>query len=397
MEKMKTQMNAFIDGIYKDLIYMSDAIFDHPETGNQEFFASKLLTDWLKAQGFTVELGLGTLDTAFRAVYEQGEGGPSIGLLAEYDALKGIGHACGHHMQGPCILGAAAAIKNAGIQEPFKLVVYGTPAEEGGRGKREMIEEGFFKDIDLALMMHGSPTTTCDVRSMALREYDVVYKGKAAHAAINPDAGRSALDALLLAFQGVEFMREHVPEDTRMHYTVADTYNIPPNVIPEKARGTFVLRSYNTYVLEDICERFERLLHGAAMMTDTEVEFTPSALHPGKIPVLKLNQLLLDNAAAINAPQLSYEPRKKPGSTDLADVMMLMPGSCIRVAFVPVGTASHSQVFLDYGKAESGHNAVIVGAKVLADSCYELITNPELFHSIQEEYRLKKAEMQKQA
>ena len=145
MENIKLQMNAYIDGLYDDLIGMSDAIFDHPETGNQEYFASKLLTDWLKAQGFTVELGLGSLDTAFRAVYEQGEGGPSIGLLAEYDALKGIGHACGHHMQGPCLLGAAAAIKNAGIKDPFKLVVYGTPAEEGGRGKREMIQEGCFK------------------------------------------------------------------------------------------------------------------------------------------------------------------------------------------------------------------------------------------------------------
>ena len=117
------------------------------------------------------------MPTAFRAVYEQGTGGPSIGLLTEYDALAGIGHACGHHLQGPCILAAANAVLRAGIEKPFKLVVYGTPAEETLGGKINMVQEGYFRDIDVALMMHGSPTTTCDVKSMANYSLDVTFFG----------------------------------------------------------------------------------------------------------------------------------------------------------------------------------------------------------------------------
>ena len=396
MVTVKQVMNGFIDEIKEALWAMGDDIYDHPEVGTKEFYASKLLEDWLEAHGFAVERGLGSLPTAFRAIYENGTGGPSIGLLCEYDALPGVGHACGHHLQGPCILAAAEAIHRAGIKEPFKLVVYGTPAEEGLAGKETMIEDGCFQDIDVALMMHGSPTTTCDIKSMANYHIDVVFNGKSSHAAINPDLGRSALDALLLTFQGVEFLREHVKEDTRMHYTVSDTYGIPCNVVPNKAKGSFILRSYNTFTLEEVLGRFKNIVHGAALMTDTQEEIVMVSKMASKIPVLRLNQLLLDCAAEINAPRIS-EARKKSGSTDLANVMQMIPGSCIRVAFVPEKAASHSQEFLDNGKAETGHNAILYGAKVLAASCYELITKPDLMEEIQKEYQERKAKVQQEA
>ena len=386
MDAVQQQMNEVIEGMKSELWSMSDDIFDHPELGTKEFYASQLLEDWLEKHGFTVERGLGSLPTAFRAVYEQGTGGPSIGLLCEYDALPGVGHACGHNLQGPCIVAAANAIRQAKINEPFKLVVYGTPAEENLAGKITMLKEGYFQDIDVALMMHGSPTTTCDVRSMANYHVDVVFEGKSAHAAINPDKGRSALDALLLTFQGVEYLREHVREDTRMHYTVSDTYGIPANVIPAKAKGSFILRSYNTYILDDVFRRFQNIVHGAELMTDTKAEIIVHSQMASKIPVLRLNQLLLDCAAEVGAPRIS-EPRKKPGSTDLANVMQIVPGSCIRVAFVPENAASHSQEFLDNGKAETGHAAIVYGAKVLADACYELIVKPALMAEIQEEFK----------
>lgn len=389
MDATKQKMNSTIDSVKQELWKMSDDIFDHPELGTKEYYSSGLLEDWLEDHGFAVERGLGSLPTAFRGIYRNGEGGPSIGLLCEYDALPGLGHACGHHLQGPCILAAASAIREAGIQEPFQIVVYGTPAEENLAGKITMLDEGYFQDIDVALMMHGSPTTTCDIKSMANFHLEVTFHGISSHAAINPDQGRSAMDGLLLAFQGVEFLREHVKEDVRMHYTVSDTCNIPANVVPNKAVGSFVLRSYNVLVLQDVYKRFEQVIQGAALMSGTTAEITIRKKMANKIPALRLNQVLVECAQEVGAPRIS-PPRQRTGSTDLGNVMQRIPGSCIRVAFVPEKAAAHSQEFLDHGKAESGHNAILYGAKVLADASYDLITKPALMKEIQEEYLLQK-------
>lgn len=167
-----------------------------------------------------------------------------IGILCEYDALEGLGHGCGHHMQGPCCLGAAVALSQMETDKPFTLVVYGTPAEETLSAKCAMVEQGCFRELDVAFMMHGGPNTCTDVKCMASDVYHVTFHGRRAHAALAPDKGRSGLDALLMAFHGVEFMREHVPDDVRMHYTVSELPG-PANVVPAKACGTFYLRSFS--------------------------------------------------------------------------------------------------------------------------------------------------------
>ena len=235
---MKEHLFQAVEAQRTTLTAMADSIFDDPELGFQEFHAQKKLTDYLTQSGFQVETGTGGVETAFRAEFRNGQGGPRIGLLCEYDALEGLGHACGHHMQGPAIVGAAKALKDCAGDRPFSVVVYGTPAEETAHGKLRMLEKGCFQDIDVALMMHGSPTTTVDVKSMAMSKFTVTFHGKKSHAALKPEAGRSALDALLLAFQAVEFLREHVPEDTRMHYTIAQAPG-PVNVVPDTAVGVF--------------------------------------------------------------------------------------------------------------------------------------------------------------
>ena len=150
-----------------------------------------------------------------------------IGILCEYDALEGLGHGCGHHMQGPSCLGAAVALKECAGEEPFTLVVYGTPAEETLGSKCDMIKNGCFHELDAAFMMHGSPTTCTDVKCLADQSFRVTFHGKRAHAALAPEQGRSAFDALLVAFNGIEFLREHVPDDVRMHYTVAKLRDRP--------------------------------------------------------------------------------------------------------------------------------------------------------------------------
>ncbi len=384
---LKEVMFRDIDGIRNEMTAMADDIFDHPEIGLEEFHAQKVLTDWLEKEGFAVERGVAGVETAFKAVYRHGEGGPNIGLLCEYDALPGIGHACGHHMQGPSILAAAKALKDAEIREPYTITVYGTPAEESVSGKIRMIQNGCtFEELDAALMMHGGPATQVDVKSLANSKYKVIFHGVSAHAAIKPEKGRSALDALILAFQGIEFLREHVNSDVKIHYTVVNCGGTPANVVPAYAEASVYVRSYNRAYLDTVCKRFEKVLKGAAMMTETEVEIIEEKKVDNKIPVLTLNDLVMKQAEEIHAPQIA-PAREKTGSTDFGNVMRRVPGTCARIAFVAPGAAAHSQEYIEAGKTEAAHDAVIYGAKILAGTALELIENPELLKQAKEEFR----------
>lgn len=366
---------------------MADDIFDHPEIGMEEFHAQKVLTDWLEKEGFQVERGVVGVETAFKAVYSHGTGGPNIGLLCEYDALPGIGHACGHHMQGPSILAAAKALKDADIKEPYTITVYGTPAEESVSGKIRMIQNGCtFEELDVALMMHGGPATQVDVKSLANSKYKVIFHGVSSHAAIRPEKGRSALDGLILAFQGIEFLREHVNSDVKIHYTVVNCGETPANVVPAYAEASVYVRSYNRAYLDTVCRRFEKVLKGAAMMTETEVEIIEEKKVDNKIPVLTLNDLVMKQAEELHAPQLA-PAREKTGSTDFGNVMRRVPGTCARIAFVDPGAAAHSQEYIAAGKTDAAHDAVVYGAKILAGTVLELIEDPELLNRVKTEFK----------
>ena len=385
---MKNLLNNYIDSISDEILSMADSIFDDPELGLNEFRAMKKITDFLRKNGFNVEENIYGFETAFRATYKSGKGGVNIGLLCEYDALEGLGHACAHHMQGPSIIAAAVALKNILKDYDFNIVVYGTPAEETLGAKVPMEKNGAFKDIDVALMMHGSPMTTTDVKSLALSNFDIIFNGISAHAALAPEKGRSALDGLLLLFQGIEFFREHVKEDTRMHYTIVDAGG-PANVVPKYAKAKISLRSYDRNYLNDVIRRFKKIVEGAAMMTETTYEIIETKSLDSKIPVLSLNKILMDNAAEVNAPRIE-PPREKTGSTDFGNVMFKVPGSCIRIAFVPPGTSSHSEKFIECGKNQDAHNAILLAAKILANSSFDLISKPELYNQVREEFKKNK-------
>lgn len=384
MEGLKEKLFHLIDQQRERLIAMADTIHDHPEYDGEEVFAAGLLTDYLKEYGFEVETGTGGFPTAFRAVWNHGQGGPVIGILCEYDGLRGLGHGCGHHMQGPSCLGAAVALTQMEIDQPFQLVVYGTPAEETFGAKCDMLKRGCFKELDVAFMMHGAPTTSTDIKCLAHNGYRVTFHGKRAHAAIAPEQGRSALDALLLAFQGVEFLREHVPDDVRMHYTILEAPG-PANVVPSKAVGDFALRSFSKKELEELQRRLENIIKGAALMADVTYEIEQTMAYFNKIPVLLLNDLLMENVKLAGAPQIA-PPREKTGSTDFGNVMYEIPGSCIRVAFVPEGTPSHSMEYVNAGKTEAAHNCVIYGAKSIAGASLDLITTEGLMEKVKEEF-----------
>lgn len=385
---MKEKLFDSINAKKGKLIEIADYIFDNPELSFNEVKASKVLEDYLEEEGFMVERGLGSLNTAFKAVYENGQGGPNIGLLCEYDALP-MGHGCGHHMQGPAILGAAVAVKDLCSNKPFKLTVYGTPAEEGGGGKIIMLKEGFIKELDVALMMHGGPLTQVDVKSLAAESIRVIFHGTSSHAALRPEQGRSALDALLLTFQAVEFLREHVSEDTRMHYTVLDAGGAA-NVVPKTAVGSFSLRSYSSKYLDEVKERFSKIVQGAALMTETTYDLVSEKRLESKVPSYILNDVIMKNAELINAPSIK-PAREKTGSTDFGNVTYLLPGAVIRIAFVDESASSHSQEFLNDGKTSRGHDAIISASKILAATVFDLIETENLIDEIKEEFNKTKS------
>ena len=384
---MKQKIKDFVQELLPELVTMADAIYDKPEMAFQETFASTLLEDWLESRGFTVQRGLGSLNTAFRAEYNWGHDGPRIGLLCEYDALPN-GHACGHQLQGPAILGAAAAIAHLFKEKDFTLIVYGTPAEEGKGGKVIMMKEGYLKDLDIALMMHGGPATQTDIKSMAKISATVTFHGKSAHAALKPEAGRSALDAMLLSFQGIEILREHVREDSRMHYAISNGGGAM-NVVPAEAAGEYGLRSYDSTYLDELIRRFELVVRGASMMTETTCDICYHQRIEGKIPAKKLNALLMENAVLYHAPNCKPD-REKTGSTDFANVMHEIPGACIRVAFVPEGSSSHSQEYLDWGKTPQAYRAIALGSQILAATVYDLLDDEEKFRAVQDDFAYQK-------
>ena len=355
------------------------AIFDRPECDGKEYFAAGLLADALEADGFAVERGIAGLETAFRAVWKHGEGGPNIGILAEYDALLGIGHACGHHMQGPAGIAAAAVIREAALEQdiPMTLTVYGTPAEETFGGKILMAQAGCFSELDVALGCHaGGKSAKVVGTSLAVAEYFVQFHGKSAHAAGSPEKGRSALDALLLTFNAIEFMREHVRPTSRMHYNI-ETGTGAPNAVPDSAASRIVLRSPSlTYLKEDMVPRFMDILKGAALMTGTTYDVEESPIFEPSMPNTVLNQMAIDLFPELGQTDFLPDPNGKAanGSTDFGNVTRIVPTGYYHTAYKDA--PGHSQAWLDAGKTQAASDYMFSSASLLAMIAIELLEDP---------------------
>ena len=385
MNDIKRKISAVIDSYLPEMSNMADSIFDLAEISGQEYETSSMICNYLENHGFAVEKGCG-FPTAFRAVWDnRKEGaGPAIGILVEYDALEGIGHACSHHLQAPTGIAAALAVQKCLADYPCRLIVYGTPAEETIGGKILMLDAGYMKELDLALMSHGSPDTSVDEKCMALENFVITFHGVKAHAAIAPDMGRSAFDAALLSFHAIEMLREHVKEDTRMHYTVRNAGG-PPNVVPETCVAEYTLRSYSTPYLNTVVERFLDIIKGAALMTGTTYDVQRDLPFRSKVVCYKVNDLLMKNAEEVGAPCIA-PPRKKTGSTDFGNVLYEVPGSCIRIHFVEEGANPHSQEYLDAGKTGNAHAAIGYAAKIIAGAIADVLTEPGLLEEIRQEF-----------
>lgn len=388
LKSSKEQLYSHIEDMKPELISLSDFIHDNPELGNEEYQAQKRLVSILKKNNFTVE-EVEVSETAFVATYKNGENdGPVIGLLCEYDALEGLGHACAHNLQPSTVIGSAIAICKGLQERSYTLKIIGTPAEETTSAKIPMTKAGIFDDLDIALMMHGGDRTTVDGRSLAASNFEFNFHGKESHAAVAPEKGRSALDGVLQTFNGIEYLREHVQSDVRIHGVITNGGK-KPNIVPAEATAEFSIRAQNREYLNSVIERVKKVVQGAALSTETTVDIVEKKSLESKLNVQTLNDIILENAHLIQADSIT-PPRERTGSTDFSIVTHRVPGACIRVSFVPLGTPNHTKDWEKASKSENGYRAIFQGAKILAGTIYDLLMDDSLILKIQEEHLLEK-------
>jgi amidohydrolase len=361
------------------LVSLSRDIHAHPELAFEERFASARLVAVLRDAGLDVTEGAYGLPTAFAAEFGA-QSGPCVAVLAEYDALPEIGHACGHNLIATAGVGAGLALAALGAQLPGRVRVLGTPAEERGCGKELMAREGALVGVDAAMMIHPSSINLVSMPCVCMAEVDVVYRGQSAHAAAMPERGINALDALVLAYQGIAALRQHIRGSERIHGIFTEGGQAP-NVVPERAAGRFYVRAATQVALEALKPRVEGCFRAGAAATGADVEVLWGAADYLDI---RYNEPLA-SAFRSNAEQLGrvffpYDklPPGLQGSTDMGNVSQRIPSIHPMLAAAPPHCTIHNPEFAKWAGSEMGDAAAIDGAKALAMTALDFLADPAL-------------------
>ena len=434
------QIWTLVDAKRDDLIALSDRVWGMPETCYTEKRSVAEHIAELHRQGFTVTQNVADIPTA--VIGEAGEGGPVIAFLGEYDALPGLsnepgvaehrplpgngnGHGCGHNLLGSAALLAATAVKDwlAQTGTPGRVRYYGCPAEEGGAAKAFMVRAGAFQDVDIAITWHPNAfNEVAPALALANTRVDFAFRGRASHAAAAPHLGRSALDAVELMNVGVNYMREHMPSDARIHYAMIDSGGIAPNVVQARARVRYSVRAADLPTMLALLERVKNVARGAALMTETEVDIhvlaavsnlvdNPTLEHAMYDAMVRLGPPAWDDADRAFARQIQgtlskedlgtaytragvtpkpeaplhdaivpLDSIRKPmiGSTDVGDVSWVVPTVQAHAATYAVGTPGHSWQLTAQGKSPAAHKGMTFVAKVMAATAVEAIQSPSL-------------------
>lgn len=382
---MKDKIIKQVESLKEQLCEMSDYICNNPELGNCEYKSSKKLIDFLEANGFSIETNLLNIPTAFRAVYDSGKPGPSVAYLCEYDALPEIGHGCGHNMIGTMSAGAAAALSKFTGEAGGRIVVLGTPAEETDGAKVAMAEQGVFEGIDAAMMLHPAESSYESGHSLAMDALQFEFKGKACHAASEPEEGINALDAAILTFNGINALRQHVTSDVRIHGIIAEG-GTAPNVVPDRAVAQFYVRAGKKKYLREVTEKVKNIARGAALMTGASVEISNYQL---SYDDMNTNQAL--SGAFTKNLLLSGEPEVFPhlssaGSIDMGNVSNVVPAIHPYICISGHKVIGHTREFRDATLGEKAHKALVIGASALALTGYDILTDKELLLQIKQEF-----------
>ena len=411
---------------------VANEIWDYAEVGYQEFKSTNLLINALQSQGFEIKTNLAGIPTAFIAEFNNG--GPIIGILGEFDALPGLaqtkspfkevinnstgaGHACGHHLFGAASAWAAVAIKEWIVENNIEGTIrfYGTPAEEGGSGKVYMVREGLFNDVDIVLHWHPDDVNSANSRtSNANKSAKFTFKGISAHAAGSPEQGRSALDGVEAMNHMVNMMREHIPQESRIHYVITKG-GLAPNVVPDIAEVYYYVRHPKMSVVDDLFKRVVNTASGAAIGTDTKMSYEVMHGNFSLLPNDTIQKIVHKNLSEIGGVSYDEEETKyaaeiyetffepdneigtqesiRPfktshsyGSTDVGDVSWNVPTAGLRTATWVPGTAAHSWQAVAIGRTSIGLKGAEVAAKVLAKTAEDIFLNQNIITEAKNEH-----------
>ncbi len=391
MSELKNQISQFIDTnakIYQDI---SLAIHAKPEVSDFEYFASQTLSEQLKKEGFEIELPAAGHRTGFAATYKSNKPGPTVVFLAEYDALAGLGHGCGHNVFGATSSLAGAALKSIVDQIGGEVRVYGTPGEEGGQNgsaKGSFVKKGYLNDVDFALCTHpgSSPEDGLSTRNYACAPVDIEFWGKPAHAAGCPQDGINALDAQILTYAAIGVLRQQLTNRIRIHGVIVEG-GTAPNVIPEYTKAKYYIRAADIDTLHELYEKVENIVKGSALQT-------------GCTSSMKLYQNLVENMVLTPSLDTIYEKYITelgntvkhvedvimPGSSDVGNISQVVPTIQPHISITDVQIAGHSQDMVNASCSQKAMDAIVKGAKALAFTALELFENPEELVKVKEDH-----------
>ena len=394
---MKSRVNpeelaAIIVTERQSLIETSRTIWDNPETAFTEHNSSRALVELLKKYGFSVEMPYAGLETAFRAEYVRGTGGATFALAAEYDALVGIGHACGHNLSGVASVAAAYAAKSYMEKHDIagKIVVLGTPAEEKGGGKVLMLRNSdCLKNVDAVMMAHaGGSRTMRDGGSTGIRGFEVTFRGKASHAAGSPEKGINALDAQVLLFDAIGLYRQQMNRNALIHGVILEGGEAA-NVIPDRTKCRFGIRSEQPSLIAEVHDRFVKMVEGAALMTGcaSEIDEYATPYRPRK-PNRVLNDLFIEAARQLGM-DVSDELPSGRGASDFGDFSQTVPGAHPYFGIAAPGQPAapgHSEVLKGYANSEYGYDSMLKAGAALACCAVTVLTDDEARAAIRREF-----------
>jgi amidohydrolase len=382
--KTKAAIVKSLDSNFKVLRELSLNIHDNPELGFQEVKAADWLTWYLEENDFTIERGICGIPTAFRASY--GTGRPAVAFLAEYDALPGIGHGCGHNIICTCATGAGVAAKLAVDQLGGSVQVIGTPGEEGWGGKVIMVDKGAFSDVDVAMMVHPETNDFATTEALSCQTLDIEFFGKSAHAAANPELGINALEAMLQSFTAINSLRQHIRGTARVHGIITDGGKAA-NIVPEHSAGSFMVRAKENNYLDELKERVLNCFIGAATATGARLEYKWGVRYDSLNNNISLAQLFIDNMKSLGRNITLADTEGAFGSTDMGNVSRVVPGIHPFVAIADKGILIHSAEFAAAAASDRGMKGMLDAAKALALTAVDLLASPETIARVKKEFQ----------
>lgn len=393
LHNLKKEAVDEIDRLEERLWDLSLKIHRNPELSFEEVKAANWITAELEALGFQVEREVAGLPTAFKASFEGKPGGPTVALQAEYDALPEIGHACGHNIIATTAVGGAAGVKAVLEELPGRIVVMGTPAEEGGGGKITMLEQGAYDDIDVALYIHAQSRNAVMGGNMAMGSMTVRFHGvPASPGGGKPPEGQehlgaNALAALLSTFNNIDAIRQHIQRDVILRGIITQG-GIRHEYVTLLAEGWFSVRGPNHLYLKEVLSKIENCARAAALSTGAQVEIVPELLYAERFMNRPLMDAIRNNMLQLGLPDVQ-EDGIAASSTDSGNVNQVIPLSGAFVAIVEPGITPHSPPFATAAGSKKGRLAMLTGAKILAWSALDIITQPHLYEAIQKDFRLR--------